>query len=182
MYINDSTNSRQVNRKEAEKQLNLLGFNLLKDKIFIRAIPSELATAKGANKADNINWENLQKWQKEGKGIYLVVNGGGHTDSEVLEGRAIFCEHDNLSKEIQLKIWREMNLPEPTFQIDTGGKSIHSYWVFEQPIEIAVWKRLQSDLLEFTDADRTIKNPSRVMRLAGAWHHTGTFPLVGKTN
>jgi hypothetical protein len=54
--------------------------------------------------------------------------------------------------------------------VDTGGKSIHSYWVFDQPIDCDRWCELQKDLLEYADADRSIKNPARVMRLAGAWH------------
>jgi hypothetical protein len=54
-----------------------------------------------------------------------------------------------------------------------GGKSIHSYWVLENPTNPDEWKKLQTDLLEFADADRSLKNPNRVMRLAGAWHLTG---------
>ena len=63
-----------------------------------------------------------------------------------------------------------MGLQSPTFQVDTGGKSIHSYWVFSQPIKIQDWRELQKDLLEYVDGDLSIKNPSRVMRLAGCWH------------
>lgn len=61
-------------------------------------------------------------------------------------------------------------MPEPTIQVDTGGKSIHSYWVFEQPIAIKQWQELQADLLEYADGDRSIKNPSRVMRVPGFKH------------
>jgi hypothetical protein len=67
-------------------------------------------------------------------------------------------------------LWKDLKLPEPTFQIDTGGKSIHSYWVFVKAIVAGKWYKLQTDLLEFGDGDRSIKNPARVMRLAGAWH------------
>jgi hypothetical protein len=44
--------------------------------------------------------------------------------------------------------------------------------VFVEPIPIANWGELQKDLLEYVDGDRAIKNPSRVMRLAGCWHFT----------
>jgi hypothetical protein len=79
---------------------------------------------------------------------------------------------------IPWELWRfpkgsrceSLELPEPTFRVDTGGKSVHSYWVFTQPIPIADWGELQGDLLEYVDGDRSIKNPSRVMRLAGCWH------------
>ena len=37
-------------------------------------------------------------------------------------------------------------------------------------VVIGKWKELQADLLEYADGDRSIKNPARVMRLAGGWH------------
>ncbi|MEL4896122.1 DUF3987 domain-containing protein, partial [Crocosphaera sp. Alani8] len=104
------------------------------------------------------------------RGAYLVINGGGHKNEDVTEGFAVFFEHDDLPKEIQKTLWKTLELPEPTFQVDTGGKSIHSYWVFKTPVEIEKWKELQKNLLEYADADRSIKNPARVMRLAGAHH------------
>ena len=117
-------------------------------------IPSELATLND-----------------EGFNIYFVVNGWGDTDEEVKTCKAIFYEHDDRPKEDQIYLWESFGLPEPTFQVETGGKSIHSYWVFDEPIASDLWKPLQTDLLNFSDADRTTKNESRVMRLAGFRHH-----------
>jgi hypothetical protein len=99
---------------------------------------------------------------------YLVVNGGGNSDIDVVLCRALFYEHDDLPKELQASLWSELGLREPTFQVDTGGKSIHSYWVFDQPVAVWEWVTLQKDILAFSNADRKIRNPSRVMRLAGA--------------
>lgn len=112
----------------------------------------------------------MEELQRQGRGAYFVINGGGHKNEDVQVGRAIFYEHDNLDKGLQSNLWQSLGLPEPTFQVDTGGKSIHSYWVFDAPLPIAQWCTLQCDLLEYADADRSIKNPARVMRLAGAWH------------
>ena len=42
--------------------------------------------------------------------------------------------------------------------------------MFDQLIAAEEWRSLQSDLLEYADGDRALKNPSRVMRLAGAYH------------
>ncbi|MBW4522563.1 MAG: hypothetical protein KME16_23200 [Scytolyngbya sp. HA4215-MV1] len=103
-------------------------------------------------------------------GCYVVVNKGGQSDKDITACTAIFYEHDNLLKAEQIKLWEALGLPEPTIQIDTGGKSIHSYWVFSEPIEPECWRILQIDLLNFADGDRSLKNPSRVMRLAGCYH------------
>ncbi|WP_374825419.1 AAA family ATPase [Aerosakkonema sp. BLCC-F183] len=153
-----------------ETQLTLLGYGL-DDVILFRAIKTgkNSRCQKIKCKGDELPYEKLQELQKYGYNLYLVINGGD-TDAEVKSGRAIFYEHDNLSKDIQRELWQHLNLPEPTFQVDTGGKSIHSYWVFDRSIPIEQWKTLQADLLEFADADRSIKNPSRVMRLAGSVH------------
>ena len=52
--------------------------------------------------------------QAEGRGCYFVVNGGGHSDKDIKQGRALFFEHDNLDKEQQRHLWQTLGLPEPT--------------------------------------------------------------------
>ena len=112
----------------------------------------------------------VESWQSEGRGVYAVINDGGDTDSEITQCRAVFCEWDDRPKEWQVDAWKDLNLPEPTLQVDTGGKSIHNYWVFADPISVDDWKSLQTRLLDHADADRSLKNPSRVMRLPGTFH------------
>ncbi len=153
------------------EQLQALGYTD-RDRVCYRAIHP----IKGARKIEGTGLiipPQVHQSSDDGFNLYLVVNGGGHTDADVTAGRAIFYEHDNLEKALQADLWRSLGLPEPTFQVDTGGKSIHSYWVFEEPIAIDLWRSLQADLLAYSDGDRSIKNPSRVMRLAG-FKHQGT--------
>jgi phage/plasmid-associated DNA primase len=153
--------------------------------MYLRAFYPPTDPRKNEDKGRKAEAANLDKliahatrFQNEGRGVYLVVNGGGQTKKDVTTGRAIFYEHDNLDKAAQLELWKTLGLPEPTFQVDTGGKSIHSYWVFDEPVAIEKWVLIQKDLLDFADADRTIKDPSRVMRLAGAWHSSGNQSLI----
>jgi len=47
-------------------------------------------------------------------------------------------------------------------------KSVHNYWRANLTKE--QWIELQQDLLVYTQSDQQLKNPSRVLRLAGAWH------------
>ena len=174
-----------ANRLQARRQLELLGYKP-EDKIYLRFFyPADDPRKKSdkGRKADRLNWQEIETYQKQGRGVYFVINGGGHKNEDVTIGRAIFCEHDHLDKETQRHLWQTLNLPVPTFQTDTGGKSIHSFWVFDQPPPIEQWKLLQRDLLEYADADRSIKNPSRVMRLAGCWHitHNQGNPITNPT-
>lgn len=167
---------------EIKRHLDLLGYKD-SDPVYLRFFYPE----KNPKKADDkgikakhpkrgLDYQSIAHYQKDGRGCYLVVNGQGHKDKDVSVGRAIFYEHDDMRKEIQKDLWQHLGLPEPTFQIDTGGKSIHSYWVFDEPVAVADWKILQSDLLDHSDGDRKIKNPSRVMRLAGCYHTGSDCP------
>ena len=112
----------------------------------------------------------VEEWQAEGRGVYVVINDGGDTDADITGCRAFFCEWDDRPKDWQLNAWQELGLPEPTIQVDTGGKSIHCYWVLNDPISPQHWRILQKRLLDHADADRALKNPSRVMRLPGTFH------------
>ncbi|MFQ4145541.1 DUF3987 domain-containing protein [Chlorogloeopsis sp. ULAP02] len=161
----------EIDTSQAIKQLELLGYQR-GDAIYVRAfLPKEdpRYAPNTGRKADKLNFKQILQWQQQGYGIYFVINGGGHKDEDVQLCRAVFIEHDDLEIELQRNLWQTLSLPEPTFQIQTR-KSVHSYWVFEKPIPVEEWKQLQNDLLTYTGADPAIKNPSRVMRLAGAWH------------
>ena len=162
----------KIDRTQVQRQLSLLGFSS-NHNLYLRFFYSSNDPRKEGDKgrkANRLNWREIENYQRQGRGVYFVINGDGHKNDDVTTGRALFIEHDDLDKDIQRDLWQQLELPQPTFQVDTGGKSIHSYWVFEQPIAIERWCELQRDLLEYSDADRSIKNPARVMRLAGAWH------------
>ena len=104
------------------------------------------------------------------------------TQIEMLSKVAQFSKgHDNLDKELQRDIWKTLGLPKPTIQVDTGGKSIHTKYALSTPCSVEQWRELQADLLEFTDGDHKLKNPSRVMRLAGAYYiKPGSTPIQSK--
>jgi hypothetical protein len=160
---------------QAALHLAALGYGE-KEPIFLRFIN---ATTKKSiiPKGDRILDSKLvERYQSQGFDVYFVVNGGGDSDTLITECRSIFYEHDDLDKDLQRDLWQSLGLPEPTIQIDTGGKSVHSYWVFNKPIKPEQWKQIQKDLLDFADADRSLKNPSRIMRLAGGWYMKGANP------
>ena len=50
-------------------------------------------------------------------------------------------------------------MPEPSIQIDTGGKSIHNYWILKKAIEPETWKPIQERLLDYADADKGFEKP-----------------------
>ena len=160
----------KIDRDMAVQHLESLGYKE-GDTVYIRAIPGKGysgSVRKGTGVFPNLPWSILEEFQEEGKGVYFVVNGQGDKDSDITTGKSLFIEHDNLDKDIQKCLWETLGLPQPTIQVETR-KSIHSYW-FIGELPIKEWQKDQSNLIDFSDADKTIKNPSRVMRLAGSWH------------
>lgn len=165
-----------IKRHQARAHLTSLGYRNA-ETVYLRLFYPDGDSRKAEDKGRKLEcqfpdlpWSQIEKMQADGRGCYFVVNGYGHTDADVRQCRAIFYEHDDLAKDLQVSLWQGLGLPEPTCQVDTGGKSIHSYWRLTTPCTPEQWKELQSDLLEFADGDRKLKNPSRVMRLAGAHH------------
>jgi hypothetical protein len=133
------------------------------------------ADDKGRKGAGSI--QSIQEWQREGRGVYVVVNDGGDKKAEITDCRALFCEWDDRPMEWQVNAWQELGLPEPTFIVATGGRSAHLYWVLNCPITPQQWQPLQARLLAHAEADTSIGDPPRVMRLPGTWYmHPGTQP------
>ena len=159
----------RTDRNQATAQLTALGYSQ-GDTIYVRAFLPKEDPRYGpgtGRKADQLNWEQIERWQAEGYGIYIVVNGGGHKDQDITHCRALFCEFDDRPIEDQINFWQNLGLPEPSLQIATR-KSVHTYWVFDSPTPVEDWRELQTALLTYTGSDPSLKNPSRVMRLTGA--------------
>jgi len=166
-----------IDRGQADQFLSLLGKNPAAARL--RAFPHRL----NPNRYDKkINPDGIKarkgaydlnaasRWQREGRGVYLVINDGGDVDSDITSCVAFWVEWDTRPLEWQLQAWREFGLGEPSFIVTTGGKSAHLYWVLSEPIAVDRWRPIQLALIEATGADPVNKNASRVMRLPGAFY------------
>ncbi|MBD1903888.1 virulence-associated E family protein [Trichocoleus sp. DQ-A3] len=159
-------------QEQAIAHLTALGYNR-GEPVYMRYIHP---VTKISAKKTKLNFDELGSYQQKGYDAYFVVNPGGDCDNDITEGRAIFYEHDNMPKEEQLYLWQKLGLPEPTFQVYTGGKSIHSYWVFKTPISVELWKEIQVALIKYSKGDKKLVNPSRILRLAGSRYMKGAAP------
>ncbi len=186
MYANKFTSHPlKIDREQARRHLDYLGYK--SDQAYLRFFyPSEDPRKNDdkGRKLANMFWQNAEALQQDGRGMYVVVNGagGGHEDKDIKQCVAIFCEWDDRPVEEQLQQWKTVGFLEPTFTIYSGGKSAHSYWIFDTPLEdVEQWRELQQLLIEIMGADSANKNPSRVFRLAGGWHiKPGREPVQSK--
>ena len=163
----------QIDQEQAQRQLKYFNYAPNEEKLrgFYHSDDPRKNGDKG-RKLNRLNWKEIENYQKDGRGIYVVVNGarGGHEDKDIVQCSAIFCEWDDRPVEDQLLRWETVGFLEPTFTVYSGDKSAQPYWVFNKPITVEQWRELQVLLIEVMDADPSNKNPSRVFRLAGGWH------------
>ena len=123
----------------------------------------------GGGRARKLDWSPGVE-QPAGTDVYFVVNDGGDREADITACRAFFVEWDDRPIEWQLTAWRELGLPEPSFQVLTGGKSVHNYWVLDEPCRVDQWRNIQQRLIHRCGSDPALKDPCRVMRVPGFKH------------
>ena len=140
---------------------------------FLAALGKDPATTRlrtFLGKGAKSDWDlaKAAKWNQNGGGVYFVTGNGGDSDAQITSCPALFVEWDDgASIEVQMYRWQTLKLPEPTVMVWTGGKSVHCYWVLDQPMAPADWRSLQKRLIDYAGGDKACCNPSRLMRLPG---------------
>jgi hypothetical protein len=164
----------RIDRELAQKHLSYLGYQPGEAYLrFLYHSSDERKKTDKGRKENGLDGEEIEQYQRDGRGVYVVVNGAdgtGHTDADIKQCTAIFCEWDDIRLAEQFEKWSYVGFVEPTFTVFSGDKSMQPYWLFDKPISVEQWRELQVLLIEVMEADNSNKNPSRVFGLAGAWH------------
>ena len=116
--------------------------------------------------------------QRPGFSLGFIQNPGGTKDREIQYCRSLFFEDDGEgSREDKSQQWELAGLPRPSLQVWTGGKSVHHYWLLEEPCTPTQFRQGQKRLfrhvkeaLPEADIDMALSNPARILRLAGGIH------------
>ena len=143
------------------------------ERICLRVFDDKKAgTFKGAKLETTLSglpglMDTLKKHNGQNRGIYFVVNYGGHEDAEISRINAQFMECDELSLDEQLNQIEAFPL-EPSLIIKTR-KSLHTYWLIKDG-DVAAFRRVQKRLAVQFHGDKTCVNESRVLRLPGFYH------------
>ena len=107
--------------------------------------------------------------------IFLKA-GKGATDEDILRAHFAFADCDEPGSAERLK----SSAPPYDFCVVTGTQPhlrCHYYWQFDQPLQdLAKWKVIQAGLSKAYGSDSCVKNPSRLMRIAG----TVSYPSPSK--
>ena len=133
-----------------------------------RAIPRNSGKVyKGWLKDD---WQDFPLAQSKGYGIYASPNLGGDTADSITSCQSLFVEWDDIPMHEQVLRPEELGLPQPTLRVNTGGRSVHTFWTLEKPISVERWRPLIKRLIRYCNSDKSVNDPSRVMRLPGGWY------------
>jgi putative DNA primase/helicase len=109
----------------------------------------------------------LKQHNKKNRGVFFVINSGGHSDSDITRINAQFVEMDSGSfKEQQAKIDA---FPLPPSIIVKTRKSLHCYWLMKDA-KVSRFREIQLRLVKRFDGDPMCQNESRVLRLPGFFH------------
>jgi hypothetical protein len=155
---------------QAERFLALLGKN--KKDARLRAIPHKETDeeVKKRLRVHKFQWDRgeAERYQRDGLGIYLVINNGGDKKASIASCVAYFAEFDGISEVDQFKKVIDSGLPEPSIVVRTGGGSLHFYWLLDQSFEDPEqWQKDTKRLIAHLGSDKSVNDPSRVMRLPG---------------
>lgn len=129
----------------------------------------ECAAGKIATMTDILHRHNQQN-----RGIYFVINFGGHEDVDISRINAQFVECDNLSLEEQMAQIEAFPLP-PSMIVKTK-KSLHCYWLMKDA-KLEDFRRVQKRLVLQFNGDSACINESRVFRLPG-FNHCKAEPVM----
>lgn len=175
----DSRSVRQLAERKcdfeaAEEFLLLLGKDLDKTRLRAFAHKATPRAKKLSARKFGFNRAAIAQAQADGLGIYAVINDGGDTKNSITRCRAYFAEFDGIPTERQWETVERSNLPKPSVVVETGGGSLHFYWVLNAPFtDKHQWQADTKRLIAHLGSDKSVNDPSRVMRLPGCWYVGG---------
>lgn len=162
----EPSNPERTPSEEAALQLELIAGEP-DPRVALRVIPENgegrASTWHGTLSA---SWDRLEKAQLNKCGVFFTVSetdGSGVKASNIRKARASFIDLDGSPLPAEWPV-------EPHLVIETSPGRFHAYWMIEPETDLRAWSRLQSALAQKFDADPSVKDAPRVMRLAGFKH------------
>jgi hypothetical protein len=118
------------------------------------------------------HWQQMQTYQALGFGIFANVSemdGNGRELHNVAAVRAQVVDFDNLSATQNFERAVQWQ-PAPSFGVNTSPNKYHAYWVVQPYRDNDRFTMLQRRLRQVFDGDKSIIDPTRVLRVPGTLH------------
>lgn len=111
---------------------------------------------------------DLQLDNGNGRGVFVVVNEGGHKADEIHRVRALFADFDNGSA-LKLARGALASVGEPHVVVQSSQGNIHAYWLVDG-LAPGEFKPMQQAIAQRFGSDPSVCDLPRVMRLPGFLH------------
>lgn len=117
-------------------------------------------------------WSELCAWNNAGYGIFININQMDGLGREIANVQTIRCQvvdFDNINAQFNYERATQFN-PAPAFAVQTSPGKFHAYWTVRQHANKDEFTLLQRKLRTLFDGDKSVIDPSRVLRLSGTLH------------
>lgn len=117
-------------------------------------------------------WSQLLAYQAVGYGIFANINamdGKGLHLENVAHIRAHAVDLDNISAPVNYARALDWQ-PVPSFAVSSSNNKYHVYWCVNPYVSNDYASNIQRKLRQFFDGDKSVTDPSRVMRVPGTLH------------
>lgn len=117
-------------------------------------------------------WSSIQHYQSNGYGCFININdmdGSGHSTENVRACRVAVVDLDNEHAQANFDracAWS----PAPQFYVQTSPGRFHVYWQTSYYAGNDYFTLRQRKLRQWFDGDKSVIDPTRVLRLAGTLH------------
>lgn len=129
----------------------------------------------------------VEKMNGLGYNIYAVRNairadmGGGKSasDADIIASFFLWADCDEPTSAENVRRWEGPKYSAAVTTGQTPAIRVHTYWQLEQPCtDMALWRDTQAAIAAHFGSDRTVINPSRIMRVGG----TVSYPAKHKVS
>lgn len=121
---------------------------------------------------DAVEW--VEQMNGYGFNVYAVRNpirsdiSGSASDADIIASFFLWADCDEPTSAENVRQWGG---PKYSAAVITGrvpGVRVHTYWQLAEPCtDLAVWRETQVSIAAHFRSDKTVINPSRIMRIAG---------------
>lgn len=126
-------------------------------------------------------WQTLCNYNAQGFGIFCNINaldGVGRELSNVSYIRTHVVDLDDVTTARASYDQAVAAYPAPTFAVETSAGRYHVYWVVEPYVGNDFYTTHQRKLRQLYNGDKSIVDPTRVLRVPGFYHLKSTPFLV----
>jgi len=119
-------------------------------------------------------WETLQRYNSQGYGIFACINEHDGAGRELQNVRFIRAHVADLDNTVTAQANYERTVKDgASFAVQSSPGKYHVYWKVQPYTGNDFYNLIQRKLAQYYDGDKSIIDPTRVMRVPGFLHQKG---------